>query len=438
MREQELRRDSRRDSRRGNSAAPRDDKRISFANISVAERAARWVIWRVRGVGFVRFLKLLDAAGGELAALFGRDEPAQSRLLEGVNIRAKTKQRLLARLQCVDPEAEYLRELDALDALGPSAQLIALGDAAYPRRLRDLREPPLFIYVRGDLDTVAFDESVALVGSRAVTCSQAAMARRLGEDLARAGVATVSGGALGVDAAAHRGCLDAGAPSVAVLAGGVDHPSPRRNSAIFERIIEQGALISEYPLGVKPRPYHFQRRNELIAALSCATVVVRARLKSGTMLTARAAASLGRPICAMPGAPDAPLAAGCNQLLVEGAACVRDARDILAHVFGAPAANQQLRLESPGQTASSIKRRPSPSAPKPAREPVDLSAFSADARALFEALQTLAGDAARDVERDTLKRHIDWPESRLCPAMLELELGGAIHKKAGANRFRPA
>lgn len=402
---------------------------VDFSDISTAERAARWGVWRVSGIGFARFLALLDAAEGNLAGLFAQPQREQRALVERANIGEQAQLRVLERLRCTDPEDAYARELDLLGADG---QLLAIGEPAYPRELLDLRYPPLFLYVRGSL---ARGSQVALVGSRRVQYAQAALAQQIAGDLARAGVMTVSGGALGVDAAAHLGCLEAGAASIAVLAGGVERPTPRRNAALFERMVEHGALISEYPLGVVPRPYHFQRRNELIAALSQATVVIRAGLQSGTMLTARAAAELGRPICAVPGAPDEPLAAGCNQLLVDGAACVRDARDILKRVFERPEDASQLSLDL---RASAAIRRPArarqPSAPKT----VELGAFSKDARALFEALRMLAGPAGADVGRDELKRKMGWSESRLCPAMLELELGGAMQKKAGANRYRPA
>jgi|GEM_PF-310416 len=411
-----------------------DRKKIvaNFSDISAAERAARWGIWRVSGIGFARFFDLLNAVEGNLAGLFTQAEGTRRATIERVNIGEKAQLRVLERLRCNDPEDAYARELGMLGARG---QLLAIGDPAYPEELLDLRYPPVFLYLRGSLAKGALDASVALVGSRRVQCSHAALAQQVAGDLARAGVMTVSGGALGVDTAAHQGCLDAGAPSIAVLAGGVERPTPRRNAALFERIVEHGALISEYPLGVVPRPYHFQRRNELIAALSRATVVIRAGVESGTMLTARAAAELGRPICAVPGAPDEPLAAGCNQLLVEGAACVRDARDILNHVFERPKDAPQLSLDLRGRAAPRKARRQRQPV---ARKAVDLSAFSEDARALFEALRILAGPAAQDVGRDELKRQIDWSESRLCPAMLELELGGAMQKKAGANRFRPA
>lgn len=404
-------------------------------SISLEERAARWAIWRVRGVGFVRLFALVNATDGNIRGLFGQNKPEQESMLDAARVRGKIRPRLLKQLQSACPSDAYSREVDALGADG---QLLMIGDAGYPRELLDLRLPPVFVYLRGSFDAVVFRDTVAVVGSRAVQYSQAELARRIAGDLARAGVATVSGGALGVDAAAHQGCLDAGAPSVAVLAGGVERPTPRRNAAIFERIVAHGALLSEYPLGVKPRAYHFQRRNELIAALGRATVVVRAGIKSGTMLTARAAAELGRPICAVPGAPDEALAAGCNQLLVEGAACVRDAQDILSRVFDMPRVGAQLSLDSAGKSAP----KPTPMRSKPARKPakpsVDLSALSKDARALFEMLAKLAGKALSDVGRDELKRKIDWPESRLCPAILELELGGAIQKQAGANRYRPA
>lgn len=396
------------------------------------ERAARWCLWRVHGVGYRGMMRLVAQCEGDLASLFRCSGRAQRDALAAIGAREPVAARILEVLQRQNPLAEHQYELSMLPH---GAQILALGDAGYPQALYDLAAPPVFLYVRGDVGSLGAPRRVAVVGSRQARVDGITLAHRMGSDLGGAEVVVVSGGALGIDAAAHAGCLEAGAPTVAVLAAGVDRPTPRRNERLFERIHVQGALISEYPLGVKPRSYHFHRRNELIAALGHATVVVRAGLSSGTLITARAAAQLGRALCAVPGAPDDALAAGCNQLLVDGAWCVRDARDVLARVYVCPEPQAQLNLLAPPRAPRQPVRAPVARAER--RAPA-IDALSEDARAIYSLLTTLSTPAACEVARDDLKRQSDWPESRISPALLELELSGVIEKVAGANAFRPA
>jgi DNA processing protein len=241
-----------------------------------------------------------------------------------------------------------------------------------------------------------------------------------------------------------------------VLAGGVERPTPRTNASVFEATVDHGAIVSEYPIGTKPRRFYFHRRNELIAALGDTTLVVRAAVESGTMITARAALALGRPLCALPGGLDDPLAQGCLELLVEGARCVRGAEDILERVLTGSVRPRQLTLgrrsAPPSDCASarsatplnahrsSNQRAPIQRAPiqraslqqQKARE--DLSEHGAE---LLGALCELAGPTREGVPLDQLKRHLDWPATQFNPALLELELTGAVAKLAGANIFRP-
>lgn len=313
--------------------------------------------------------------------------------------------------------------------------IITRGEPGYPARLLDLDDPPDDLYVRGSLQELESMKTVAIVGSRKATVRGVRLARQIACDLARCGIMVISGGALGVDAAAHRGCLDGQSPTVSVLAGGVDKPTPVRNASVFEAILGRGALISEYPPGTRPRRYHFHRRNDLIAALGDVTLVVRAGLKSGTMITARAARTLGRPLCAIPGALDDPLTEGCHQLLVDGAQCVRSATDVVEYALTSGATDAQLSL---------------PVDPKPSRQPgshshndadvrtFDTSGLSDDACALFEALHELGEPGRIGVARDRLQRELQWTPGRLNPAILELELNGAVSKRAGAGVFVPS
>jgi DNA processing protein len=174
---------------------------------------------------------------------------------------------------------------------------------------------------------------VAIVGARKPTPYGEAVAERLATDLGRAGAVIVSGLALGIDAAAHRGALEAGAATVAVLGTGIDIVYPARHHELARRIVvEGGALVSQFPDGTPPRREHFPRRNWTVAGLSQAVVVVEAAVGSGALITAEAALALSRTVLAVPGSVFSPLSVGCHQLLRDGAALVQNARDVLREI----------------------------------------------------------------------------------------------------------
>ena len=202
----------------------------------------------------------------------------------------------------------------------------------YPVGLRDLSDPPPVLYVRGRLADGA--RTVAIVGSRAASPYGVACALRLARDLAGLGFAIVSGLARGIDAAAHRGCLDAAGASVAVLPGGLDAVTPRHHLELAERLCERGALASEWRLGAPLGPAVFVKRNRLIAALAAATIVVEAAERSGALSTAAAARRLGRPLLAVPGDIDRPTARGAHALLRRGARLCEGASDVIAALGG--------------------------------------------------------------------------------------------------------
>jgi DNA processing protein len=210
--------------------------------------------------------------------------------------------------------------------------LVGRDDAGYPRRLRELYDPPPVLYIRGILESAEDPAGVAIVGSRAATPQGKALARRMARDLAGAGATVVSGLARGIDAAAHQGALDASGRTVAVLGSGLDRLYPPENEALAAAIVEKGALVSEFPLGTVPYPGHFPRRNRIIAGWSEAVVVVEAAAKSGALVTARVALEEGREVLAVPGHPSQPTSAGCNQLIKDGAALVRDAVDVAREI----------------------------------------------------------------------------------------------------------
>jgi DNA processing protein len=215
-----------------------------------------------------------------------------------------------------------------LDALG--LRLLLPGDEGWPLAATPPDPPCAWLFVAGPAPPGAA-ASVAVVGGRRASPLRRAAARSLGAGLARAGWCVVSGGAVGVDAAAHAGALDAGGPTVVVVGCGLDVPYPRANTGLFARVrAAGGTLASEHPPGTPPRAAHFLPRNRLIAALAAAVVVVEAAEDSGSLSTARAAGSRGLGhVLVLPGAPWDPGAAGCNQLIRDGATLVRSLTDIL-------------------------------------------------------------------------------------------------------------
>ncbi len=200
---------------------------------------------------------------------------------------------------------------------------VALDGSAYPAALLHLSDPPPVIYHRGDLSVLSVP-GVVIVGSRRATAYGRRTAAELAARAARAGRVVVSGMALGVDGAAHRGALEAGGVTAAILGSGPDRPSPRAHRALAGELLRQGAVLSEHPPGTPPLAHHFPRRNRLLAALGDRVVVVEAAVRSGALITARLALELGREVWAVPGSVFSPVSAGAHRLLEDGARPVTD------------------------------------------------------------------------------------------------------------------
>lgn len=266
---------------------------------------------------------------------------------------------------------------------------------AYPEPLAALDDAPCALFVRGDPAALSAT-CVAVVGARAATVYGRAQARRLGAELAEAGFAVVSGLARGVDAAAHEGALAAGGCTIAVLACGPDRIYPLEHADLAARVAAAGAVVTELPLGTPPLPHHFPARNRLISGLSRAVIVVEARARSGSLVTAGHAADQGREVLAVPGRVDAPTSAGPHKLLRDGAWPLLDVDDV--------------------HRALGLARAPDP-APRP--EPADLSPLARRVR------QALARAPAR---RDELIRALACDSGALDAALVELELLGAVEE----------
>lgn len=242
--------------------------------------------------------------------------------------------------------AEYERFVarDLRAAADHSAlQALCRHAAGYPRRLLELTDAPAVVFVAGDaarLARLVGEEGgaaarvVAVVGMRKASADGLEVARGLGRGLAAAGVTVVSGMALGIDSAAHAGALAVEGPTVAVLAGGSDLPSPRRLASLYRALVEHGCVLSEMPPGFVPFKWCFPARNRIIAALAEMTIVVEAGDRSGALITAEVAADLGRDVAAVPGLVTMAHARGTNALLRDGATLVRDAGDALDGVLG--------------------------------------------------------------------------------------------------------
>jgi len=256
------------------------------------------------------------------------------------------------------------------------ASLITLENPRYPLRLAEIYDPPLLLFVRGSLPADQ-EPYVALVGTRRASPYGIRLADRLARELAARGITVVSGMAMGIDAAAHRGALEAGGRTVAVLGCGVDVVYPPQNAQLMEDIAARGAVISQFPMGMQPSKGHFPYRNRIISGMSLGTVVVEAPLTSGALITARQAAEQGREVFAVPGQAGTQNAEGPHALIREGAKLVERVEDILVELELPAACLRGARADAgdirpPEDAAEPVSaRRPSrqPAPPKPAPAP---------------------------------------------------------------------
>ena len=213
----------------------------------------------------------------------------------------------------------------------PGHAVVTLADAAYPRLLLEIQDPPPLLYAVGRLELLQ-RPALAVVGSRNATTQGVRNAEQLARAFSEAGLTIVSGLALGIDTAGHRGGLAGPGSTIAVFGTGVDVVYPRQNAALAQRIAESGLLLSEFPLGTAGAAHHFPRRNRLISGLAQGCLVVEAALASGSLITARAAAEQGREVFALPGSIHSPLSKGCHALIKQGAKLVESAEDVLAEL----------------------------------------------------------------------------------------------------------
>ncbi len=340
----------------------------------------------IPGLGGETFRRLLSQFG--LPDKIFAASPAQ--------LRAVADEKIVRAIHAGVDQEKLSAALEWLAA--PGNYLITLADAEYPQALLEVPDPPPFLYVNGRLDLLNLP-ALAIVGSRQATPQGEKDAAAFARVLSDAGFTIVSGMALGIDAAAHRGGLEGRAASIAVVGTGLDIIYPARNRELAHQLAEQGAIISEFPLGTPSMAQNFPQRNRIISGLARGVLVVEAALKSGSLITARLAGEQGREVFALPGSIHSALAKGCHRLIKQGAKLVESAQDI---------------LEDLGYSASSVSEHAHGTAQKEAAYPDFIKQLGHNPCAI-----------------DTLVSRTGLTAERVCAILLELELSGRVASLPG-------
>ncbi len=340
---------------------------------------------------------ILNASEATLARHVG---PAQARLLFAHDD---------ASVERINAALAWLSATDE----GGTRSLITLADADYPKLLLEIADPPVLLYARGRRALLSSD-CVAMVGSRNTTPQGEQNAESFAKALVQAGITVVSGLALGIDAASHRGALmaaSAQASTIAVVGTGIDRLYPARNKALAQAISERGLILSEYALGTPPLQGNFPRRNRLISGLSRGVLVVEAAVQSGSLITARLAAEQGREVLAIPGSIHSPMSRGCHALIKQGAKLVESAQDVI----------EELRL-TPHILSSGL--------PEKAH---NTSATDDISNGVSEENPLLTALGFEPMELDELSRRTGYDAATLSAKLLELELIGQVARLPGGH-----
>ncbi|MDE2048601.1 MAG: DNA-processing protein DprA [Betaproteobacteria bacterium] len=373
------------------TADPRDDAaawlRLTCTE-GIAPSAARALLAQI-GLPQAVF----DAGQARLAALVGND--------------------LAQRLKAPPDEATQ-RRIDAALAWLDAGEgfLLTLADADYPKLLLELADPPLLLYARGRRALLALP-AVAVVGSRNPTPQGEKTAEQFARTLAQAGVSIVSGLALGIDAAAHRGALAATGATIAVIGTGIDRIYPARNKELAHAVAERGLLLTEYAFGTPPLKENFPRRNRILSGLARGVLVVEAAVQSGSLITARLAGEQGREVMAIPGSIHNPQSRGCHALIKQGAKLVESAQDVL----------EELRLDAVAPVVAAASADASSADDESRDTPQGTPHESA-------LLAALGYDA---VDFDTLLARTGESAATLNAQLLELELQGGVARLPGGQ-----
>ncbi len=370
-----------------------------MAHFGAEEKLARIALARSGGIGPILYFRLLRRFGNALAA---------HRALPDLMARGRLEPGRIGSFEAAE------QELATAARIG--ARLLLHGESGYPARLAHLADPPPVLAIRGE--PALFDgPAVAIVGARNASANGRTFARQMARELAAAGILVISGLARGIDTAAHEGALEQVGRTAAVVACGLDIAYPPENAELMGTIGESGLLVSERAFGEPPRAKHFPRRNRLIAGLSLAVVVVEAAERSGSLMTARLAAELGREVMAVPGTPLDPRHRGTNRLLREGAALVQSAAEVLELLDGLPGAMR------PPPVAAGAMPVPPEQPPVARREP-PAAAAAPEMSPLLERLESCL--APEPLPVDELVRQCQASAADVQEALLELELAGRI------------
>lgn len=309
------------------------------------------------------------------------------------------------------------KEMEA--AAKGGARLLTLSDKDYPPLLKQIPDPPLVLYARGNIQALT-QHAVAIVGTRKPTAYGQSLAHRLAGDLAQRRLAVVSGLARGIDSCAHRGALEVHGITIAVLGSGIDVIYPREHAKLFEKIIQTGAVVSEFPMGTSPAPENFPIRNRIISGLALGVVVVEAAEYSGSLITARLATEQNREVFAVPGNITSAQSFGPNHLIKQGAKLVDQWLDVVEEL---PA---EIRLQLlPGGEASDEHPAPIGTASL-----FDQS-LTPDQKAVFDVLR-----ADESLFVDAIVSASELSQPRVLAALLELEMSGLIRQLPGKNFIR--
>jgi DNA processing protein len=374
----------------------------------------------VPGVGNTSLIRLLTAFGSPEAVL------ASGRAALSAHLSAAQCDALLA-----EPDAGLLDATHAWLAQ-PGNSLMTLADADYPKTLLEIADPPAMLFCKGTR-ALLNQPSLGIVGSRNSTPQGVRDAEAFAHALSDAGLTIVSGLALGIDAAAHRGGLAGAGSSVAVIGTGLDRIYPAKNKALAHQLAESGLIVSEFPLGTSPLPGHFPRRNRLISGLSRGVLVVEAAPDSGSLITARVATEQGREVFAIPGSIHSPLARGCHALIKQGAKLVESAADILDELAWqqrlAPPVLRQDRPQGAGRGCKADKSATTTHRP----QGECLAAYPL--RVLPEARPDPVLDAldGAPTTLDTLAQRTGLTLDALSAKLLALELDGQIASLPGGR-----
>lgn len=327
------------------------------------------------------------------------------------------------------------RELELIHKYG--CQVLTLYDAAYPPHLKEIDTPPFVLYIKGTL-TPEDALSISLVGSRNAKDYGRKVSYRLSYQLAQRGLTVVSGFAKGIDTAAHRGALEAGGRTVAVMGNGLSLIYPATNTDLAEKIETSGALVSEFPMAARPKPRNFPRRNRIISGLTFGTVVVEASNRSGALITARLAAEQNREVFAVPGEIFSELSTGTHKLINDGAKLINTVDDLLnelppyvlnqiqSQTSPSPVPDvevvptQETPVEKTG--TKSVLSQPTPEARQPISTPPDLTP---DEKTVFEAIEVPSSHI------DTIVRTTRLPINQVSSVLLMLELKGIVQQLPG-------